>query len=303
MAAVEPLLKPFETAAPPANYKKLDASLEAFMKVHVPVEKEAGLRTRERVLGELKRIFQDWVRQVCRAKGLSDDLANEAGGRLYTSGSYRLGVHEPGADIDSVCVAPNHCTRTEFFDTLKAALLDHPDVTNLRSVETAVVPIMTFDFCEVNIDLLFAHLPLNAIPAHLDVDEDAVLQGVDEATEKSLNGPRVTNLIYKLVEHNYGSFLVALRVARVWAKKRGIYSNKMGYLGGVNFNILVALVCQLFPAATPSYLLTKFFHIFADWNWPSPAILCRPVDHGYGFEVWSQHADQLRGRMAYANLR
>ena len=75
MAAVEPLLKPFETAAPPANYKKLDASLEAFMKVHVPVEKEAGLRTRERVLGELKRIFQDWVRQVCRAKGLSDDLA------------------------------------------------------------------------------------------------------------------------------------------------------------------------------------------------------------------------------------
>ena len=156
MAAVEPLLKPFETAAPPANYKKLDASLEAFMKVHVPVEKEAGLRTRERVLGELKRIFQDWVRQVCRAKGLSDDLANEAGGRLYTCGSYRLGVHEPGADIDSVCVAPNHCTRTEFFDTLKTALLDHPDVTNLRSVETAVVPIMTFDFCEVNIDFICA---------------------------------------------------------------------------------------------------------------------------------------------------
>ena len=91
MAAVEPLLKPFETAAPPANYKKLDASLEAFMKVHVPVEKEAGLRTRERVLGELKRIFQDWVRQVCRAKGLSDDLANEAGGRLYTSGSLQTG--------------------------------------------------------------------------------------------------------------------------------------------------------------------------------------------------------------------
>ena len=38
-----------------------------------------------------------------------------------------------------------------------------------------------------------------------------MLQGVDEATEKSLNGPRVTNLIYKLVEHNYGSFLVALQ--------------------------------------------------------------------------------------------
>mmetsp|Transcript_6513 Transcript_6513/g.20203 ORF Transcript_6513/g.20203 Transcript_6513/m.20203 type:complete len:628 (+) Transcript_6513:262-2145(+) len=302
-APVEPLLKPFETSAPPAAYERLDATLAAFMAERVPVESDAELRRRERVLGELKRVFQDWVQSVCRAKGLSDELAAEAGGRLYTSGSYRLGVHEPGADIDSVCVAPNHCTRTEFFDTLKAALLAHPQVENLRSVETAVVPIMTFDFDDVNIDLLFAHLPLNAIPAHLDIDEDAVLQGVDEATEKSLNGPRVTNLIYKLVAHNYPSFLAVLRVARVWAKKRGIYSNKMGYFGGVNFNILVALVCQLFPKATPSYLLCKFFHIFAKWDWPSPAILCRPVDHGYGFDVWGKHADQLRGRMAYANLR
>ena len=31
--------------------------------------------------------------------------------------------------------------------------------------------------------------------------------------------------------------------------------------------------------------------------------MCRPLDHGYGFEVWGQNADQLRGRMAYHNLR
>ena len=68
----------------------------------------------------------------------------------------------------------------------------------------------------------------------------------------------MTNLIYKLVSHNYESFLQVLRVARVWAKRRGIYSNKLGYFGGINFNILVALVCQLFPRATPSYLLCKF---------------------------------------------
>jgi len=303
MATVEPLLKPFETSAPPASYDALDATLRAFMAKTVPIESDGELRRRERVMGELKRLFQAWVRSVCKAKGLSDELASEAGGKLYTSGSYRLRVHEPGADIDSICVAPNHCTREDFFDTLKAMLLEHPQVENLRSVETAVVPIMTFDLDGVNIDLLFAHLPLNAIPASLDIDEDAVLQGVDEATEKSLNGPRVTNLIYKLVSHNYESFLQVLRVARVWAKRRGIYSNKLGYFGGINFNILVALICQLFPKATPSYLLCKFFAIFAKWDWPAPAILCRPLDHGYGFEVWGQNAEQLRGRMAYHNLR
>lgn len=41
------------------------------------------------------------------------------------------------------------------------------------------------------------------------------------------------------------SFLAVLRVVRVWAKRRGLYANKMGYLGGVNFNILVAMICQV----------------------------------------------------------
>ena len=149
MATVEPLLKPFETSAPPASYDALDATLRAFMAKTVPIESDGELRRRERVMGELKRLFQAWVRSVCKAKGLSDELASEAGGKLYTSGSYRLRVHEPGADIDSICVAPNHCTREDFFDTLKAMLLEHPQVENLRSVETAVVPIRAAKGCEI----------------------------------------------------------------------------------------------------------------------------------------------------------
>jgi len=98
----------------------------------------------------------------------------------------------------------------------------------------------------VNIDLLFAQLPMNTVPESTDIDNDAILNAVDSASEKSLNGPRVTNLIYKLVAHNYDSFLAVLRVVRVWAKRRGLYSNKSGYLGGVNFNILVGIYVKCF---------------------------------------------------------
>lgn len=299
---VEPLLKPFETSEPPHQWDVLESSLKRFVDAHVPIENDAELRKRERVMDELKGVFQQWVFSVCRSKGLSEDLARAAGGKIYTSGSYRLRVHEPGADIDSVGVAPKHCGRDDFFSTFKSALQAHPLVENLRSIESAVVPIMTFDMDGVNIDMLFAQLPLNEVPDALDIDDDGILHSVDEATEKSLNGPRVTNLIYKLVAHNYDSFLQVLRMARIWGKRRGIYSNKMGYLGGVNFNILVALICQLFPRATPAYLLCKFFHIFAQWNWPSPAILCRPVDHRLGFEVWNPN-HHLYGRAAAEHAR
>lgn len=312
---VAPALPIVDGSTPSPPELAFDATLASYGSTHVPLESEIGIRTRERVLVKMGELHREWVRSVAKKRGLNEDATESAGGQLFTSGSYRLGVHEPGADIDTIAVAPNICTREDFFgsgyvppnliegeeedgepqrdpDSLAERVRRHPDVTNFVPVENAAVPILTFDWEGINIDLLFARLAASSVPSNFDVDDDAVLSGVDPATEKSLNGPRVTNLIAALVggtPERYQTFLTVVRLVRKWAKNRGLYSNKMGYWGGVNINIAVALVLQLYPNACPASLLRKFFLVFKSWRWPNPVMLTKPHDAELGLPVWNSH--------------
>ena len=85
---------------------------------------------------------------------------------------------------------------------------------------------------------------------------------------------------------NVENFRLTLRCIKLWAKKHGIYSNVLGYLGGVSWAMLVARVCQLYPNAAPSTLVQKFYMIYLKWQWPQPVLLKKPEDFGLGFQVW-----------------
>jgi poly(A) polymerase len=72
---------------------------------------------------------------------------------------------------------------------------------------------------------------------------------------------------------NPDNFRLVLCAVKEWATLNGIYSNVLGFLGGVNWAIMVAYVCKRHPKALPSTLLSKFFQTFATWNWPKPVLL------------------------------
>lgn len=98
----EPALPVVDGSPPTALEDAFQKTLEAYTVDNIPLESKQGMETRERVLNHLGQACRDWIRYECIKKGLPPDVVEAAGGNLFTSGSYRLNVAEPGADIDCV---------------------------------------------------------------------------------------------------------------------------------------------------------------------------------------------------------
>uniref|UniRef100_H2STE6 polynucleotide adenylyltransferase n=1 Tax=Takifugu rubripes TaxID=31033 RepID=H2STE6_TAKRU len=248
-------------------------------------EDEEELNHRLAVLGKLNNFVKEWIAEISELKNLPPSAISCVGGKIFTFGSYRLGVHTKGADIDALCVAPRHVERTDFFQSFFEKLKQHEEIKDLRAVEDAFVPVIKFKFDGIEIDLLFARLALPSIPDNLDLRGDSILKNLDIRCIRSLNGCRVTDEILYLVP-NKENFRLTLRAIKLWAKRRGIYSNMLGFLGGVSWAMLVARTCQLYPNAVAATLVHKFFLVFSKWEWPNPVLLKQPEDSNLNLPVW-----------------
>ncbi|GLC37322.1 hypothetical protein PLESTM_000568400 [Pleodorina starrii] len=281
------LLRPLNDAPPTAEDKRHSKELEEFLRASGLYESLDEAILREEVLGLFYQLVQTWVKVVSRKKNLN---VEDARAHVYTFGSYRLGVHGPGTDMDTLVVGPRYVLRdTDFFGSekhcLQYMLSQTPDITDIQPVPDAFVPMIGIKYKGVQIDILYAALAMTTLPEQLDLSNHAVLRGCDEATVRSLNGCRVTDTLLRLVP-NQDVFRLALRAVKHWASLRGISSNVTGYLGGVNLAIMVAKICQLYPRAEASTVLLKFFILLKAWPWPRAIHLRVPEDHSLGLPVW-----------------
>lgn len=86
-------------------------------------------------------------------------------------------------------------------------------------------------------------------------------------------------------------------MVKLWARKRGIYSNIYGYLGGISWSILVAQTCISFPNFEVNRLFYMFFYLFSVWKWPQPVILTsidvpEYDDIKLGVNIWNPNLNQ-----------
>jgi len=282
----------------------LERQLDTFLSKARALDSEDERRQREAVLGEIDRHAQAWLALEAATTIIKSETKthkNTAGalGRIYTFGSYALGVSGPSADVDTLLVGPSYIPRAAFFERFPAFLQQATPpgrVTELTCRTSAYVPVISFVYDGVEIDLLYAQACVERVRgdceeddnALFDIDKDGILHGMDEKSILSVNGVRATRRILQLVPDRF-TFQQTLRYIKVWAKKRALYSNVWGYFGGITWALLTAHVCQLYPMLrSPVQMIRRFFCLYARWCFePSvPVMLTAPYSTRMGLEVW-----------------
>eukprot|EP00397_Hematodinium_sp_SG-2012_P038273 GEMP01041608.1.p1 GENE.GEMP01041608.1~~GEMP01041608.1.p1 ORF type:complete len:550 (+),score=115.96 GEMP01041608.1:45-1652(+) len=275
LGVTDPLNVQYPTPEERLSSEKLTTAIN----VYSPLESEEGLRHREQVLRELSKMVLEWIYEVGIGTGGYDhQTATDASGKIFTFGSYRLGVVGPNSDIDALCAAPRHVSRESFFQMLAPKLQEHPKIVEVQPVPDAYTPIIKMIFDDVDIDLLFARMNLSSVKDLESLEDDNLLKNLDDKSVRCMNGCRVNDAILKLVP-NQDTFKEALRFVKYWAKQRGLYSNVLGFFGGITWAILIARMCQLYPNACTSIVVGRFFRIYERWNWKNAVILCQIREH------------------------
>lgn len=171
------------------------------------------------ILADLEMIGLQWIYTEAINQGMTPSKASYIGGKLLTFGSYSLGVHQPGSDIDVILVAPNCIDIQMFFQRFLRILRQNPMVSSCLELPQASVPMIKLVMSDVEIDLLFISIRSEIVPTELDTYEARFLLYQDEWDQKVLNGPRTTDAILKYIPSD-PSFHITLHLVKLWAKRK-----------------------------------------------------------------------------------
>lgn len=207
------------TAGPKSGDIQATNDLEKSLKQFNVFESDQELNHRLEILSKLNSLVHAFIEDLSIQQNIPIEAASKLGGHIQTFGSYRLGVHSPGADIDALCIAPRNVPREKFFTLFTELLKKQPEITECRAIEEAYVPVIKMKFDGIEIDLLFARLAFKKIPDDFDMSDNMILKNLDQKCVRSLNGCRVTDEILQCVP-NIENYRLALRAIKLWAKRK-----------------------------------------------------------------------------------
>lgn len=213
--------------------------------VHRVVELGGGART---VLpAELPAPLGALRDRIARAWGEAVELDPGARPVIHVAGSHRLGVAEPGADLDLVGVAPRRIPRAELLERLPVRLRAQGMDVRARIVEGAA-PRLALCVEGHDVDLQHVAWP-DERPWPTSVDALSGERGLDPESRAAVRTLVAADALLEQADRHggQGRFREGLRALRRWAAARCIDDNALGYPGGLAWAVMLADAAFVVP--------------------------------------------------------
>ncbi|EEP82177.1 predicted protein [Uncinocarpus reesii 1704] len=198
---------------------------------------------------------------------------------LVPVGSYGLGVWSPSSDIDCLVIGP--ISSKTFFAVAEKRLRKATDlgIRILRRVKAATGTMLELEVEGIKCDLQYcpasrvveAWQRISLLPP-----DDSTFYLSSQALTK-LQAFRDVDYIRRSIP-DLAAFRAAHRFITLWAKRRGIYLARFGYLGGIHITMMLSRVCKLScrkGGATSMDMICRFFKYYTNFDWERE-ILCDP---------------------------
>ncbi|VDD78831.1 unnamed protein product [Mesocestoides corti] len=215
------------------DLKKSAALEEALAKMDV-FESREEMHQRREALSKLQGMSNRWIYTKAVEQNLPEHIARSTTGKIFTFGSYQLGLNFRGAGIDAQLVAPRFITREQFFSDFQALLAEDDSVEDPHAVPHAYVPLLKLKCMGVEVDLLFAQVDMMSVRSDFNLSDNCerLLRNMDKRDVRSVNGVRVTEDILNLV---YGKnvFKAALKVRWKCCELMFLRLSAYGRSGGI----------------------------------------------------------------------
>uniref|UniRef100_A0A8C2P3G2 Poly(A) polymerase nucleotidyltransferase domain-containing protein n=1 Tax=Capra hircus TaxID=9925 RepID=A0A8C2P3G2_CAPHI len=114
--------------------------VETLLKPFGVLGQEEKLQRRILIWGKLNNLVKECIREINESKNLPQSVVENVDGKIFTFGSYRLGVHAKRTDIDACVLHQDMLIKVIFFTPFYKLKLQE-EVKDLRAVEEAFVKI------------------------------------------------------------------------------------------------------------------------------------------------------------------
>ncbi|KAF9869229.1 endonuclease/Exonuclease/phosphatase [Colletotrichum karsti] len=167
---------------------------------------------------------------------------------LSPVGSYGLGVWSKSSDIDCLCIGS---ISPRVFFTLARQRLRKSASAGVRVLRKVKAKTGTM----LEIDVLGLSLP----------------------TQTLLKLKPARDLLYLTRSiPDLAQFRISYRAIKTWARARGIYAARFGYLGGIHLSVMLVRICKMLlhegGTASTADIIATFFNHYAHFDWKNDMV-------------------------------